>query len=47
MLKNDLENGKVLSFTERERIEGGRYFLELDCICEENIAVEQEILLEN
>ncbi len=47
VLKNDLENGKVLSFTERERIEGGSYFLELDCVCEENIAVEQEILLEN
>ncbi|MCI9575664.1 MAG: sporulation protein YqfD [Clostridiales bacterium] len=47
VLKNDLEDGKVLSFTERERVENGSYFLELDCVCEENIAVEQEILFGN
>lgn len=40
-----LKDGKVQSFVEREQTEGGVYRLEMECVCEENIAVEQEIFV--
>ncbi len=41
-----LKDGKVTSALEREQVVDGVYRLEMECVCEENIAVEQEILLE-
>lgn len=47
VLKDPLEDGKVLSYTEEAALENGVYTLRWDCVCEENIAKEQELFFEN
>lgn len=41
-----LQDGSVVSSAEREQLTDGVYRLEIECVCEENIAVEQTIPVE-
>ena len=42
-----LKDAKIISKTKKEKVENGKAIVAANYVCEENIAVQEEIFLEN